>query len=165
MYLFLEIGLWLRVEICFKRKLLQGFELLFNLYSYLFILVCRENREISASVPSNPLLVVDAHWVLTELPVGTHQHSAFREQQSKPSGLGHEALSQLHHEVFTKPQITTTLSTSNVSNDFSICLESFVEGNKLVNLDCGHRFHSSCLYPWLQTCGECPYCRSCIMLK
>ena len=138
---------------------------MFNLYSYFFILVCRENRETSASVPRNPLLVVDAHWVLTELPVGTHHHSAFREQQSKPLGLGHEALSQLHHEVFMKQQITTTLSTPEASNECSICLECFVEGNKLVNLPCGHRFHSSCLYPWLQTCGECPYCRSCIMLK
>lgn len=137
----------------------------------------RDSRETSASLPSNHLLVVDADWetsVLgeepaaytssTELPVEAHQQSAPREPQKKPVGLTNEALSQLHHEVFLEQQKPVTIPMPKASIDCSICLESFVEGNELVNLPCGHRYHSSCLYPWLQTCGKCPYCRSSIML-
>ncbi|KAG1368597.1 putative E3 ubiquitin-protein ligase RHY1A [Cocos nucifera] len=43
-----------------------------------------------------------------------------------------------------------------------ICLERFLEGEGLIRLQCGHRFHPSCLEPWLQTHGDCPYCRSSI---
>ncbi|CAO2842103.1 unnamed protein product [Amaranthus hypochondriacus] len=135
----------------------------------------RENSVSSASVPSNHVWVVDADWEtnvsadypfplaytdFTESPSQANQLSTPREQASKPLGLTHEALSQLHHEIFKEQQ-----PSSKASNECSICLESFVEGNKLVSLPCCHRFHSSCLYPWLQTCGECPYCRSCIMLN
>ncbi|KAL2930087.1 putative E3 ubiquitin-protein ligase RHY1A, partial [Bienertia sinuspersici] len=78
-------------------------------------------------------------------------------------GLTVEALSELQHEVFLEQQNLVTHPVSKASTECSICLENFVEGNELINLPCGHRFHTSCLYPWLQTCGECPYCRSCIM--
>ncbi|XP_021751144.1 probable E3 ubiquitin-protein ligase RHY1A isoform X1 [Chenopodium quinoa] len=136
----------------------------------------RDNRETSPSLPSNHQLVVGAEWETDvsreepaayrnspELPVGAHQPSAPREPQRKPLGLTKEALSQLQHDVFLEQQKPVTQPMSKASTDCSICLESFVEGNKLINLPCGHRFHSSCLYPWLQTCGECPYCRTCIM--
>ncbi|XP_057538700.1 probable E3 ubiquitin-protein ligase RHY1A [Amaranthus tricolor] len=117
----------------------------------------RENSVSSPSAASNHVWAVDD---FTESPSQANQQSTPREQGSKPLGLTHEALSQLHHEIFKEQQ-----PSSKASNECSICLESFVEGNKLVNLPCCHRFHSSCLYPWLQTCGECPYCRSCIMLN
>jgi hypothetical protein len=27
-------------------------------------------------------------------------------------------------------------------------------------LRCGHRFHSTCLEPWVRKCADCPYCRT-----
>ncbi|KNA15677.1 hypothetical protein SOVF_095990 isoform A [Spinacia oleracea] len=131
-------------------------------------------RETSPGLSSDHLQLVDADWetsvsgeepaaytTSTELLVGANQQYASREPQRKPLGLTKEALSQLQREVFLEQQKPVT---QPMPIDCSICLESFVEGNKLINLPCGHRFHTSCLYPWLQTCGKCPYCRSYIKL-
>lgn len=137
-------------------------------------LVCTDSRETSPGLSSDHLQLVDADWetsvsgeepaaytTSTELLVGANQQYASREPQRKPLGLTKEALSQLQREVFLEQQKPVT---QPMPIDCSICLESFVEGNKLINLPCGHRFHTSCLYPWLQTCGKCPYCRSYIKL-
>ncbi|XP_022897751.1 E3 ubiquitin-protein ligase RNF181-like [Olea europaea var. sylvestris] len=48
---------------------------------------------------------------------------------------------------------------SKSSMECSICLESFCEGDELICLPCGHRFHLCCLDPWIRTCGDCPCCR------
>ncbi|RZR79835.1 hypothetical protein BHM03_00005677 [Ensete ventricosum] len=42
----------------------------------------------------------------------------------------------------------------------SICLEKFLDGDEMIRLSCGHRFHPACLEPWAKTCGDCPYCRT-----
>ncbi|KAI4376713.1 hypothetical protein MLD38_014443 [Melastoma candidum] len=40
-----------------------------------------------------------------------------------------------------------------------VCLERFRNGENLANLQCGHRFHSRCLVPWLESNSHCPCCR------
>ncbi|KAH9621790.1 hypothetical protein KSS87_009836 [Heliosperma pusillum] len=128
----------------------------------------RQRRERSPSFHRNDFWVVDADWETSgfiEPPSANSSptQSPVEETKKKPLGLSKETLSQIHHEVFLRDQNTPTRSTLNSSNECSICLENFVEGNELVSLPCNHRFHTLCLYPWLQTCGECPYCRSCII--
>ncbi|CAD5318588.1 unnamed protein product [Arabidopsis thaliana] len=44
--------------------------------------------------------------------------------------------------------------------DCAICLDRFKKGETLVHLPCGHKFHSICLLPWLDTNVYCPYCRT-----
>ncbi|XP_022143236.1 E3 ubiquitin-protein ligase EL5 [Momordica charantia] len=41
----------------------------------------------------------------------------------------------------------------------AVCLEGFRGGEPVVHLPCAHKFHSSCLVPWLQTNSHCPSCR------
>ncbi|XP_074283238.1 uncharacterized protein LOC141607787 [Silene latifolia] len=89
-----------------------------------------------------------------------HQQSMSEEAKKKPLGLTKETLKKLRREVFTLHQKGGTQLKSKASNECNICLENFVEGNELVTLSCGHKFHTSCLYPWLRTCGDCPYCRA-----
>lgn len=96
----------------------------------------------------------------TELPSGVPYQSAPQKPNKKLPGLSEETLSQLHHGIYLEQQKGVG---SSASHDCSICLENFVQGNELIILGCGHRFHTVCLYPWLQTCGECPNCRSCIL--
>lgn len=96
----------------------------------------------------------------TELPSGVPYQSAPQKPIKKLPGLSEETLSQLHHGIYLEQQKGIG---SSASHDCSICLENFVQGNELIILGCGHRFHTVCLYPWLQTCGECPNCRSCIL--
>ncbi|KAF3785439.1 E3 ubiquitin-protein ligase [Nymphaea thermarum] len=76
------------------------------------------------------------------------------ECKAKPPGLSRQAINSLHRELFA--------GTEGVSVECSICLERFVVGEGLIRLPCGHRFHPVCLDPWITTCGDCPYCRTCI---
>lgn len=41
----------------------------------------------------------------------------------------------------------------------AVCLDHFKVGESLAHLPCDHRFHSSCLVPWLENNAHCPCCR------
>lgn len=44
----------------------------------------------------------------------------------------------------------------------SICLEDFVEGEKISVLPCKHAFHYKCIVPWLGSKNSyCPICKDC----
>ena len=44
----------------------------------------------------------------------------------------------------------------------SICLEDFVEGEKISVLPCKHSFHYKCIVPWLGSKNSCcPICKDC----
>ncbi|TKY51013.1 E3 ubiquitin-protein ligase RNF12-A [Spatholobus suberectus] len=116
-----------------------------------------EDRESESSneVPSGASLVTD----LTS-QMGSSQ--LLQELNKKPPGLSQEALDCLHQEVFSSSEIGQE---SRVLQDCSICLESFTDGDQLIRLPCGHKFHSVCLDPWIRCCGDCPYCRRCIVVN
>ncbi|CAN8288420.1 unnamed protein product [Cochlearia groenlandica] len=78
------------------------------------------------------------------------------ECNKKPQGLTQGAINGLNRQIFSLAEVKTE------RRDCSICLESFVTGDMLISLPCTHRFHSSCLNPWLKACGDCPYCRRAI---
>uniref|UniRef100_A0A5B7AV22 Putative E3 ubiquitin-protein ligase RLIM n=1 Tax=Davidia involucrata TaxID=16924 RepID=A0A5B7AV22_DAVIN len=82
----------------------------------------------------------------------------------RPPGLTKEALDCLHLEVFSNTEDNDEGTISRASRECSICLESFLEGDELIRLPCGHRFHSCCLDPWIRSCGDCPYCRAGIVV-
>ncbi|KAE9618668.1 hypothetical protein Lal_00046961 [Lupinus albus] len=111
--------------------------------------------EISNDVPTGGYLVSD----LTS-QMGRSQ--LLQELDQKPPGLTQEAIDCLHLEVFIS---RLTASVSRVLQDCSICLESFTDGDKLICLPCGHKFHSACLNPWVRSCGDCPYCRRGIVVN
>ncbi|XP_011078577.1 probable E3 ubiquitin-protein ligase RHY1A [Sesamum indicum] len=62
---------------------------------------------------------------------------------------------------------------SSEQEECAVCLEQFKDGQgrgagrgrgrghgeTLMQLHCGHRFHTSCLVPWLEAKGHCPCCR------
>ncbi len=41
----------------------------------------------------------------------------------------------------------------------SICLENIQKNDKSQYTECGHRFHTHCLYDWLMLNNTCPICR------
>ncbi|XP_050212076.1 probable E3 ubiquitin-protein ligase RHY1A [Mercurialis annua] len=79
--------------------------------------------------------------------------------KKKPPGLTPADFECLQLEIFGSSEKGAEGEVSSVLRDCSICLESFKDGDKLIRLQCDHRFHSSCLDPWVRTCGDCPYCR------
>jgi len=40
-----------------------------------------------------------------------------------------------------------------------ICLEKYVVNDKILNLECNHKFHKGCLSEWLKNNNTCPQCR------
>lgn len=46
--------------------------------------------------------------------------------------------------------------------DCAVCLDCFKLNQVLIHLPRGHKFHSSCLIPWLDSNQHCPYCRATI---
>lgn len=40
-----------------------------------------------------------------------------------------------------------------------ICLEKYKKKDKVVDLNCGHIFHKSCIKLWIKKNNSCPHCR------
>merc|ERR1711907_891949 len=41
----------------------------------------------------------------------------------------------------------------------SVCCQRYAKGEQLIELPCGHHFHSACILPWLEKQHTCPTCR------
>ncbi|KAD6795329.1 hypothetical protein E3N88_06225 [Mikania micrantha] len=80
-----------------------------------------------------------------------------------PPGLSKHELSRLQTTIFNE-DIEGNNKTGSESRECSICLEGFKDGDELLNLGCMHRFHSCCLFPWIEICGACPNCRKDIVV-
>ncbi|KAG8368462.1 hypothetical protein BUALT_Bualt15G0047900 [Buddleja alternifolia] len=100
---------------------------------------------------------ISREWLAAIAPL---TDSINQQTSTRPPGLTQEALKCLHVEVFHDPEESDEEGISKALKVCSICLESFSEGDELICLPCGHRYHFCCLDPWVRTCGDCPYCRS-----
>ncbi|KAL5100853.1 hypothetical protein RYX36_005180 [Vicia faba] len=81
-----------------------------------------------------------------------------------------ESIEELQIEVYgSKKSGPRKFSWSKLSweaseqEDCAVCLESFKIGEKLIPLPCAHKFHSTCLKPWLENNTHCPCCRTTIL--
>lgn len=73
-----------------------------------------------------------------------------------------KALAELHMEVYGSKKLRWKASDED---DCAVCLELFKVGETLMRLPCSHKFHSSCLEPWLQNNTYCPCCRMSIISR
>ncbi|KAL2552359.1 RING/U-box superfamily protein [Forsythia ovata] len=96
---------------------------------------------------------ISGDWVAA-IPSSTD--SVTQQIGKRPPGLTQEALNCLQVDIFNDWDEGDKQA---ALRECSICLESFLVGDELICLPCGHRFHFCCLEPWLRTCGDCPYCR------
>ncbi|TYG39537.1 hypothetical protein ES288_D12G022900v1 [Gossypium darwinii] len=126
-----------------------------NPYDVREYLLCEDFREVDAGDWGSE--------ISTGLSGGsssfTDQTSQTEENNKKPPGLTQEAVDSLPLEVFRGEEVDG----ERESRDCSICLERFRDEDVLTRLVCGHRFHSTCLHPWVRSCGDCPYCRRTIL--
>jgi len=45
------------------------------------------------------------------------------------------------------------------NHDCAVCQDDFVDGVEIMQMHCGHVFHTECLMPWLEKSNSCPICR------
>lgn len=76
------------------------------------------------------------------------------------------------YEYFEEEDLVNALEEGISSEDCAICLtpvhlkpenEENLEGEhvgKIMKTPCGHRFHGTCLVPWMQHKMDCPTCRT-----
>ncbi|KAL3814295.1 hypothetical protein ACJIZ3_015563 [Penstemon smallii] len=87
---------------------------------------------------------ISREWLATITPL---TDSVGQQMTKRPPGLTQEALNCLHVEEFGDPE-EGEQGMSRALRECSICLESFLNGDELIRLPCGHRYHFSCLDPW-----------------
>ncbi|KAI3849411.1 hypothetical protein MKX03_029821 [Papaver bracteatum] len=96
--------------------------------------------------------------VSSPFPDSATRSSSIQVLKSKrATGLSSEEVNSLPQEFFSTGVESEVISEAA---ECSICLEKFAQGDRLICLPCKHRFHLSCLDPWVRKCGDCPYCRT-----
>lgn len=80
------------------------------------------------------------------------------------SALGYEdvfpgvsGLLQLVVRVVKHDSLDDPSGTCDTARACAICLEDFVEGESLGEMECRHRFHEECVQRWLRAGGSCPF--------
>ena len=48
-------------------------------------------------------------------------------------------------------------------DECSICLETYIKNDKVINLNCDHTYHKDCIKLWLSKNNTCPQCREIII--
>uniref|UniRef100_A0A0C9S8N4 TSA: Wollemia nobilis Ref_Wollemi_Transcript_4128_968 transcribed RNA sequence n=1 Tax=Wollemia nobilis TaxID=56998 RepID=A0A0C9S8N4_9CONI len=91
-------------------------------------------------------------------------------QTSSKMGLSQASIDLLQKETFTSKDSrnynrNSVNGRNSQQDECPVCLEGFHSGQVLIHLPCTHRFHSSCLIPWLNTHCHCPCCRTRISIK
>ncbi|XP_006660553.1 E3 ubiquitin-protein ligase SIRP1-like [Oryza brachyantha] len=110
--------------------------------------------------------------------------SNLRPRQENPGLTGAEfekAMEQLKKQVYMPSDLQKTAAASKtggrglshtknarsepIPNNMeeekacTICLETFLAGEKVVATPCNHIFHQGCITPWVKGHGSCPVCR------
>mmetsp|Transcript_9059 Transcript_9059/g.27222 ORF Transcript_9059/g.27222 Transcript_9059/m.27222 type:complete len:132 (+) Transcript_9059:272-667(+) len=89
------------------------------------------------------------------------------DRRSRGSLFSYEDLSIMTEELFfhqgVRPDYSLLLSSVSTAGTrvgtCIVCLDMVGEGDRFIELECSHRFHWSCLAPWLADHSKCPTCR------
>ena len=61
-------------------------------------------------------------------------------------------------EIIGEQTLTKEMLEKGEQKNCSICLDDFVEGDKIIYLPCFHYYHSACIEKWTKTSDKCPLC-------
>jgi len=63
------------------------------------------------------------------------------------------------YNIFKLPLYKIVLDDNLLLDECSICLENYKINDKIINLNCNHKFHKDCLKLWIKKNNTCPQCR------
>lgn len=107
---------------------------------------------------------------VTEVSRRPAEPHATQIARSSSTGLSKASIDLLERQTFMPKCKTGKCSwkkpkSTSQQEECPVCLESFQTCQVLIYLPCKHRFHSSCLVPWLNKHCHCPCCRTKISIK
>ena len=63
------------------------------------------------------------------------------------------------YNIFKLPIHKIKSNDNLLLDECSICLEKYVQNDKIMSLECNHSFHDACIKLWLKNNNTCPQCR------
>ncbi|XP_005912304.1 E3 ubiquitin-protein ligase RNF6 [Haplochromis burtoni] len=80
------------------------------------------------------------------------------EDDEHPRGLTKEQIDNLSTRTYGQASLE-----GEIGRACSVCINEYVQGNKLRRLPCSHEFHVHCIDRWLSENNTCPICRQPIL--
>ncbi|KAJ0984832.1 hypothetical protein J5N97_003188 [Dioscorea zingiberensis] len=100
------------------------------------------------------------------------RHKSMDNIKINKNGGGERVAGSVHREVFCSKKSSRRFMSwikmgwkSSEQDECVVCLEEFKTGDILVHLPCLHKFHWTCVVPWIETNSHCPCCRTTISLS
>lgn len=80
------------------------------------------------------------------------------EDDEHPRGLTKEQIDNLSTRTYGQASLE-----GEIGRACSVCINEYIQGNKLRRLPCSHEFHIHCIDRWLSENNTCPICRQPIL--
>ena len=77
-----------------------------------------------------------------------------------PKGASKELIDRLPLVNFDKAKAQAAARQDESIYACAICMESYVEGERILVMPCAHQFHKKCVRTWLGISKTCPTCRA-----
>ncbi len=92
-----------------------------------------------------------------------HADTITPEMMEQPDYMGTNLPSRKQLETISINSITS----ENVEDEQQciVCMETFTEGEKVRQLQCGHKYHQDCIFKWFESRNTCPICRTKVTFK
>ena len=75
-------------------------------------------------------------------------------QGEQNTGLSEQHINQLRSQAYDYNE-----ENSDISEVCSVCLEQIRTSQRVINLECNHKFHEVCILRWFANHNTCPVCR------
>jgi len=93
---------------------------------------------------------------LAEIPASVQLSGDTAPPADPTRGLPESDLARLERLIWSGAAFSEA---GDDESDCPICLAGYVDGEELLRLPCGHRFHGDCGQRWFEVAHSCPLCR------
>jgi hypothetical protein len=105
-----------------------------------------ENDDISNLLRNSLNNIRQSGRTTIRIPIGVMRTTINSDEST---GISEEEFEYLYDYIITH----------DIDETCSICMEKYKKNDSVIQLDCDHIFHKSCLKTWLQNHNTCPVCR------